>query len=267
MVGLAGDSGKAGSVEKVREQLASSGGGTWIRTVPKDDELTVRFLTEPEEWFFYREHFRQDVKFFPCVDRNCPGCNDSDDQITRRSRRFLANALDVEQGVVVPLKLPLDLANRLFSRYERYGTLTDRDYILMRAGQGLNTTYDLDTMEPKEVDISRYELIDCKALLVQQYEDAFGTSMEGGPEVDNDDGKEKSDAADPHKKSDNIPSESSRSSEEDDGGDTISEDEMLELTHNELYDLAQKLGIQVNKGEEATRQEIVNDIFAQAQAS
>lgn len=248
MVELAG-AGQPGTVEEVRRALASQGQGTWIRTVPKDDELTVRFLTEPHQWFSYREHFRQDVKFFPCVERNCPGCEDPDEGIRRRSRRFLASALDVEQGVVVPLKLPLDLANRLFARYERYDTLTDRDYVLMRAGQGLNTTYDLDTLEPKPVDTSRYDLVDAKALLIQQYEDAFGSTT------------------DPPSKDPEVPSESSGSTAKGDSGDVLTEDTMLNLDHAELFDLATKLGITLTQGEEATTQDVVDEIFANYQGS
>lgn len=194
--------GKAGSKEALEKSLAqSSGDSTWIRTIPANGEITVRFMEEPIEWFEYYEHWGQSVKsYYACIgkDNDCPGCNSADEQSNRRSKRYLANAIDVEASRVIPLKLPVDLVNRLKTRWERYDTIIDRDYTLSRTGQGLNTIYDLDPGEREKMDFDRFakDKFDYQAKLEEQWTDAWAEAPAtartevGGTEVDDDDGEE-----------------------------------------------------------------------------
>jgi hypothetical protein len=164
---------ETGSIKKLKSDLKSrSGGGTWVRSIPDDEDFKVRFLTEPDQWFKYDEHYLQDVNYFPCVGDDCPGCEDDDEG--RTTRRYLANALDVENDRVIPLKLPVTVANLLVSRQERYGTLMDRDYILLRQGKKLKTTYDVDSEPKSKRKLDKYDLLDLEEVLVNQFEDAFG---------------------------------------------------------------------------------------------
>lgn len=137
---MAYSAGRVGSMQKLRESLKKGGGGNsqYIKQVPANDIMTVRFLTEPEDWYGYYETYDTEIKrYYPLIE----GVEKPEG--ARVSYRYLAVALDVENDQVIPLKLPKDLANRLIMRYDRYETLTDRDYELSRMGEGLDTTYDV----------------------------------------------------------------------------------------------------------------------------
>lgn len=251
MVQISG--GVAGSVERLKKDLErGSGNTTWIRNIKAGEDLTVRFLTEPEDWFSYREHYNPETKFFPCIGKatGCPGCQHPSEKVSRASRRYLANALVVNEGVVVPLKLPLDLANRLVVRYERNGnTLGGRDYTLHRMGQGLDTSYDVTPEDKSDVDLQRFELLDLEEILVEQFEDAYPSGSNGV--VDDDD---------------EVPSEPSRhtsgpemDTEESDEGEYLTEEQAMLMDKDELKTLADSVGATIDKRWAKSR--IVKAIF------
>ena len=265
MVKIAGS--KAGSVKRLKKDMAqSSGGKTWIKNVRADEDLTVRFLTEPDDWYSYREHYDPEIHFYPCIgrDNDCPGCEHVSEKVQRTSRRYLANVLDIDSGQVVPLKLPLDLANRLVARYERAGdTIVDRDYTLHRMGKGLDTTYDVTPEEKSKVNIKSYDLVDLEAALIEQFEDAFDlepeekaekpTSKRRQPEVDTDSDED-----------DDIPSEPSTPADEDeDDGDYLTEEQAMALTKDQLISLAEQLNIELDG--RWGKKRMVDTIFASAQ--
>lgn len=172
---------KAG--ENVRDDIKrSSGQGNFMKTVQDGKDLRVRFLQDPEDWYKFREHYSEETKFFPCTqDDTCPGCNSDSEKTQRSSRRYAASVIDVKEGKVICLKMPVDLANRVTLKCDRNnGTLLDRDYTLIRTGKGLDTTYNVETEDKTNIDLSRYEKIDAEALLVESYEEAFGQGSGGG---------------------------------------------------------------------------------------
>lgn len=258
MVKISG--GKAGSVSRLKKQMdRSSGNRTWIKSVPTDD-ITVRFLTEPDEWYAYREHYDPGAKFFPCIgkDNDCPGCLHDSEKVQRTSRRYLTNALDVETGQVLPLKLPLDLANRLVARYERNGdTIVNRDYTLHRMGTGLDTTYDVTPEDKVEIDVSKYTLFDLEKVLVEQFEDAF--DLESSTEKEQDKSRDTSSDLD---EDDDVPSESSTSTDEEDDGDYLTEEQAMQMDKDQLKELAEQLNVEID-GRWA-KQKIVDTLFAEA---
>lgn len=160
--------GALGSIEAVKAALKKGGGGNgqFIKKIPKDDVLTVRFLTDPDQWFGYHEVFDPAVGFSrPMLD----GEQATGEQNT--SYRFLVNALDVTNDRVIPLQLPRSLGESLFRRYEKYDTLTDRDYDLSRSGDKLTTVYDYDPGDKEKRNIDKYELLDLGDVLEQAAED------------------------------------------------------------------------------------------------
>ena len=92
----------------------------------------------------------------------------------RPSQRFLAQVVDRESDQVIALKMPKDLANRLVVRYERYQTIMDRDYEIMRSGKGLDTTYDVTPEPASEFDSSKYTKIDLLDILQTAYKSSMG---------------------------------------------------------------------------------------------
>jgi hypothetical protein len=166
--------GPIGSINKLKAAVNRGAGGGLLHRV-KEGELRVRFLTEPNEWFNYFEHYDPVNKFYPCSD-DCPGCDAGDNP----SQRFLANVVDIESNKVIAVVLPKTLVEAILKRYQRRGTLIDRDYTLMREGTGReDTTYDVEAEEPTRMVLSRYKPLNLKALLEQQ--------LSAGDEDDGDD--------------------------------------------------------------------------------
>lgn len=233
------DAGVVGSREELATTLEDSQNWdtVWVRYIPSEDEITVRFLTEPDEWFRYREHWGDSVRsYYACIgeDEGCPGCNadPSDEKARRVSKRFLTNALDVESGRVIPLKLPLDVVNRLQTRWERYDTLTDRDYILSRTGSGLNTIYDVETGDKDALDVKQYkdQLHDLQQVLEDQWKDAW----------------EKGDDKKPKKTKKASPSIDAEVDDEDMEEEVLTEDQIRKMKVAELEEVAEQLGLVID---------------------
>ncbi len=219
--------------------------------------------SSPSPTSAYREHYDPDAKFFPCIgkDNECPGCESPSEKVQRSSRRYLTNALDVETGQVLPLKLPLDLANRLVARYERNGdTITNRDYTLHRMGTGLDTTYDVTPEDKAPLDITRYELHDLEQTLVEQFEDAFDLQPEkdtsGKADSNVDTESDLDDDGDP------VPSEPSASTEQEDEDGYLTEEQALAMDKDELKDLAEQLGVELDG--RWSKEKMVNVLFSEA---
>lgn len=126
---------------------------------------TVRFLDDlaDEEWTGYWEHYDGlKKKFFPCPgqDEDCPGCEAEN----KASKKYLTNVLiqdaedeKVKAGYVSLYKVPSSLVNKAMRRVDRYGTICDRDYEVIRIGQGMDTEYDMETGDKGHVDVAQYE--------------------------------------------------------------------------------------------------------------
>jgi hypothetical protein len=162
---------KLGTIEAVKASLKKGGGSTatYIKYVPEDG-LVVRFLTEPEEWFGYQEYYDAENKMYvPMVEGEVL----PDD--TRPSFRYLTNALIVAEDTVVPLKLPKTLANLLMISYEKYDSISDRNYELDKHGTGIDTTYVSTPEAPSKMNTSKYELLDLALVLEQTRRMAEGS--------------------------------------------------------------------------------------------
>lgn len=172
---------RVGNLKNLKKSLKSGTG--LLRYIPKSGSLTVRFLEEPENWVNFYEHYDQQMKkSYPCIgtENNCPGCATEE----RRSSRYLANALDVNTGKVIALQLPKDLTNSLVRKYERFDTLMDRDYILSRDGEGLDTEYDADAEAPMKRKLTAHVLFDLQDLLAKTYNEVFGTDDDEDEDAD-----------------------------------------------------------------------------------
>ncbi len=167
---------KMGSVAHLKQTLkkgASAEGTIYIKNIPADG-LTVRFLTEPEEWFGYQEYWEATERtFIPMVEGEIL----PDD--TRPSFRYLAVALDVASDRVIPIKLPKTAANSLILKYDKYGTMTDRDYELEKFGTGLSTKYDVTPSSPMERNLAKYEILDLEKILINARALATGEEVQG----------------------------------------------------------------------------------------
>jgi hypothetical protein len=169
------------SVKEVKESLKKGGGGKgWIKNIPADG-LTVRFLGEPETWFGYFEYWTGEG-FCPMTEGEILPDG------AKASFRYLVSAVDTETDQVIALKLPKTAANSLMLKYEKYGTVTDRDYELDKHGAGLDTTYEVTPCAPAAAVLEKYEPIDLEGVLVDARRQSLGEE-EAGPfdsaDVDN----------------------------------------------------------------------------------
>ena len=144
----------------------------------REGDNEVRFIDEVDDWISFSEHYSTDNKSFPCTMNrdSCPGCTSEIEKVQRASRKYATNVKLVSNGMVLPFRIPMSLAKKLFNRAERNGTITNRDYIVMREGKGLDTEYDLEQGDRGEVDLSalREQSMDIEEVLVTAYEEVWG---------------------------------------------------------------------------------------------
>ena len=160
-----GFSKKIGNVKNVSK---GGGGGsdTWIKFIPKEGRMKVRFLQEPEEWAGYLEVWDDTInRGYPLPD------GEQAPPDSRASQRYLVNVVDVDNDKVVPLQMPKTLVKQLLSSYDIFGTMLDRDYFLMKQGSGTDTTYSAAADAPSKINTKKYakSMHDLEAVLEAAY--------------------------------------------------------------------------------------------------
>lgn len=175
--------GRAGSLDKLKKELKSnSQGDKWFYRIPADEEVTVRFMVDPPDFVNYMNHYDPDNQTsYPCNTGDCIGC---DEGIEAR-KVWVAPAVDVEENKVLAMVVPKGIVDSLTKKYERArsGTITDRDFIIMREGSGKdNTKYDLDSEMPRKRDLSDFEVPDIESMLEKQLLDAMGVEEDDDDE-------------------------------------------------------------------------------------
>lgn len=175
-----------GTMKALKESLKKGGGAgsvTYIKNVPAEG-ITVRFITEPEQWFGYYEYWDDVAKtFVPMVEGEVLPDG------ARASFRYLASALDVDSDRVIPLKLAKTAANSLILKYDKYDTMMDRNYELQKHGEGLDTTYDVTPDAPSKMNLAKYDTIELESILVSARKMALGedAAVDEDLSVDDDD--------------------------------------------------------------------------------
>lgn len=253
-------------------EKASEGGGyensIWNF---RPGSTTVRFLEEigNKEWTSYWEHYDGlKRKFFPCPgkDEGCPGCEAGN----KASKKYLVNLLiqssdddKVKSGYVNLYKVPASLVSKIMRRDDRYQTVCDRDYEVIRMGSGMDTEYDLETGDKSHVDIESYldQFTDHEAALQTAWESYAGKEKPkakvAAKPVRKDEDEEtetfrakaerqraerQDDAGDP-------PSEPRPQSESADGGaddeEVLSEDAVRSMSIDQLHTLYSRTGLAV----------------------
>ncbi len=148
----------------------------------REGDNEVRFIEEVDDWIAFAEHYTTEGKSFPCTgDRTkCPGCTSEVEKVARASRKYATNVVLVQNNMVLPFRIPMSLAKKLFNRAERNGTITNRDYIVMREGKGLDTEYDLEQGDKSEVNLAelRGKSHDIEGILKTSYEEVWGSDDE-----------------------------------------------------------------------------------------
>lgn len=235
-----------------------SGDGMYLRNF-KDGEVVVRFLEPTDEWIVYREHYTADRKSFPCTgDRDsCPGCTSDDEQVARSSRKYATNLWLPKNDLVLPFRIPVSLAKRMVAREERSDDgITNRDYVVMRSGKGLDVEYDVEADDKYSVDLAPLlaQGKDIQEILEISYNEIWGepkTSKLAQP-------KEEKPRRAPKEKEE-FPSETESSADEDENLE-IDEEALYDMGLDELLVLADKAGLVVKT--DSKKSEVIRALIA-----
>ena len=170
---------------KKSEAPASNTSGVWINAF-KSGETVVRFVDEIDSWTQFTEHYNSDGHWYPCTkDNTCTGCSSDSEKERKKSTKYATNVYLTKTGDVRAYKIPVTLANALERRAERNnGTITNRDYAILKSGSGMETTYDVDQEQKYDLDINdlRKQGADIEDLLRERFEEVVGVTaaQEGG---------------------------------------------------------------------------------------
>ena len=230
----------------------------------KEGETKVRFLEEPDEWTQYHEHYTRDRKAFPCTEDtlSCPGCTSDDDQVQRRSKKYGTYVLLVDPNLVLPFKVSVRLSNRLSTRAERNGgTLLNRDYIIIRSGEGLKTDYDADQDEKYTINIDE-QLNKTGGKTIPDILESMFTEVWGNP--DQFEPKQR-DYKDPRPKADDTPPpwETTEKSEPDPDDQEVTEAELRAMNRSQLEQIYKNSGWD-GFNEDWSKAELLDAIIKQA---
>jgi hypothetical protein len=237
----------------------TEGSGNYLRNF-KDGDTIIRFIEEPDDWIVFREHYTTDRKSFPCTeDRDsCPGCTSDIESVQRASRKYATNVWLVKSDLVLPFRIPMSLAKRVFSRAERNeGIVTNRDYVVMKSGKGMDTEYDIEADERYAVSLKELlaKAMDIQEILSESYDEIWG-EKEDSPiakaaaekprrerKVYMEDLDEKEDSEE------EFPSKPETDTDDDASGElVIDEDALYDMGLVELKHLAKKAGLPVESG-------------------
>lgn len=165
------------------EETRGADDEVWIRNF-KDPSTRIRIIpmegtnrhgapvTGTAAWPTEREHYEETAGSFPCDESpTCPGCTDPSERVQKRSRKYYFHALD-EKGNVRVFKMGAKLYRVMQGREQRIGTLSDRDYIINKMGQGLDTTYDPEPGEVYPMDFEGLDLPNIADVLTRKYQAA-----------------------------------------------------------------------------------------------
>jgi hypothetical protein len=158
------------------EEREAQSDDVWIKGF-REGETKVRLLIEPLSWNSQRMHYSRKHKIgFPCLQKNtdaCIGCQSNDAETRDRNRQFIVPVIDAKGNQQV-FRFGSELYKKLKNRQQRYGTVLDRDFTIVRTGKGKNDTdYDLENGNKYKLELPEdFQVIDVGALLASKYLEA-----------------------------------------------------------------------------------------------
>jgi hypothetical protein len=168
--------------EAAHETPRGGVGGDFIRYL-KDGDTTFRILQEPDDWKYWWEHFSPAGFSFPCANEDgehpddCPGCTSDNEKMSKVNRKIGFNVLASWNGqeYVNAFKVGPTVGDKLKNRFNRFGTVTDRDYTITRyKTSGDRWDFDVEGGVQSPIDLAHYELKDIEALLQASWDEAWG---------------------------------------------------------------------------------------------
>lgn len=141
-------------VESMKERISRSGSKKGnMFYLKKDSKCRVRFLQDMEDGIQVQYHDKFGEFSHPCLSyygKKCPSCKNNE---ARHVDNYVWSIWNYETKKVELFMFKASKASpipSLISMYESYGTITDRDYVIQRNGEGFETTYSVVPMDKKK---------------------------------------------------------------------------------------------------------------------
>lgn len=149
----------------------------------KDEPLFVRFLTEPTEWGYYDSYYSKKEQRSIHIEEG-----ERPPRGAKISRRYLANVLVIHESgdpEVKVVEMAETLGKSIYTRWakSRSGTITDRDFELIKTGEGLQSRYSASPESPLKRPLRQYddELVDIEDLIQMMAEPPADDEDEPAP--------------------------------------------------------------------------------------
>lgn len=167
---------KVGSLDQLKKDLTRSGSSSDRITWVPEDGILVHFLNEVGDWLKYWRYYDPNAKRYVPLDEG-----EYAPEGMRSQSRYVAEVLDVNTDKVIALDIAYSLAQTLSVISERYGTLLGRDYLIVKSGQGLDTSYQALPEDKVQRPLHTYDRIDLETLLESVRAEALGVVVSSAP--------------------------------------------------------------------------------------
>ena len=132
-----------------------------LQRIYTNTSIEIRCLEEPEQWIEFFEYFDEARNMYlPLYEgvrtNHAP------------SKRYLINALDVKESIIIPLVLTKTTVSHLIKFYEKFSTILDRNYKITRTDTDFDTDYDIEPSSPSKLELNKYPKLNLMLSLENQ---------------------------------------------------------------------------------------------------
>lgn len=159
---------------------AGSGFGDRLKFEKQGKSYPVQFVAgidDDTQFIEFWQHQFRDGKgwnYVPCLEEDCPLCQDEDEEVRKRRYRFVTNIWSIKDKKMMILEGPKDLSSRIARRWESVKTakkskkgkdkgdvrpFTERVYGLIQNNTS-PVTYDVETRDEEPVKINMKDCYD-----------------------------------------------------------------------------------------------------------
>lgn len=156
---------------------AGSGFGDRFKFEKKGKAYPVQFVAgidDDSQWIEFWQHQFRDNKswaYVPCLEDDCPLCQDEDEEVRKRRYRFVTNVFDLKEKKMKILEGPKDLSSRIARRWESKKTakkvkvgFTEQVYGLVQ-NDTQPVSYDVEVLEDTGKKIDPKDCYDLQAYI------------------------------------------------------------------------------------------------------
>lgn len=222
-----------GLIDKIKNDVKKSGTSKSKFVYVKDGtKLRVRFLTDMDDGMeiTFHDSYERGINV-ACKEHFGKACEYCDDEDLRTRSQYVWSVWNYEAKEVQLFMFPVNSFSpvpALMAMWENYGTLTDRDYVISRAGKQTSTSYSVVPMDKVKFRNEKAKAYS-ESQILKMIAKAF-------PYDDDDEDEDYDD--EPKKKT------KAKTKSKDDWDDEESENDYSDMSAKELYKLCEERGIE-----------------------